>query len=114
MRSHGVPNFPDPTSQGDLNITGIDPNSTQFRVAQATCQRLGAGVAPSHAQQTLQHEQLLQFAACMRAHGEPSFPDPSSSGVFPIGRASGNPDSVQYRSAQDACNHDLPGNRRGG
>jgi hypothetical protein len=47
MRSHGVPNFPDPEfhhSGGAVGIriggksSGIDPNSPQFKAAQKTCQ----------------------------------------------------------------------------
>jgi hypothetical protein len=46
MRSHGVPNFPDPEfhSGGGVGIrirgksSGIDPNSSQFRAAQKACQ----------------------------------------------------------------------------
>jgi hypothetical protein len=46
MRTHGVPNFPDPTFGGGgrvaLKITGgtggIDPNSPQFKTAQKACQ----------------------------------------------------------------------------
>jgi hypothetical protein len=46
MRSHGVPNFPDPKfSGGGTRVTlkagganAIDPNSPQFKAAQKTCQ----------------------------------------------------------------------------
>jgi hypothetical protein len=46
MRSHGVPNFPDPEfhSGGGVGIriggkgSGIDPNSPQFKAANKTCQ----------------------------------------------------------------------------
>jgi hypothetical protein len=47
MRSHGVPNFPDPEishSGGGVGIriggrgSGIEPNSPQFKAAQKTCQ----------------------------------------------------------------------------
>jgi hypothetical protein len=45
MRSHGVPDFPDPNiSGGGVRLTigggpsGIDPNSPQFKAAQKTCQ----------------------------------------------------------------------------
>jgi len=47
MRSHGVPNFPDPefhSGGGGVRIriggkgSGIDPNSPQFKAAQKTCQ----------------------------------------------------------------------------
>jgi hypothetical protein len=51
MRTHGVPNFPDPTfSGGGTKLTlkaggasGIDPNSSQFKAAQKTCQSLRPG-----------------------------------------------------------------------
>jgi hypothetical protein len=43
MRSHGVPNFPDPSFNGDriaIRIqpgTGINPGSPAFKHAQAAC-----------------------------------------------------------------------------
>ena len=44
MRSHGVPNFPDPTFQNnsvEFNTpTPIDTNSSQYKSALATCQKL--------------------------------------------------------------------------
>ncbi len=46
MRSHGVPNFPDPTFSGggvQLHVTGIDPNSPQMIAAQKACQSLQLG-----------------------------------------------------------------------
>ena len=45
MRSHGVPNFPDPkVSGGAIGLTmsrssGINPRSPQFQAAQRTCQK---------------------------------------------------------------------------
>jgi hypothetical protein len=47
MRSHGVPNFPDPIFSSDggtqLKITGIDPHSPQFVAATTACQSLQPG-----------------------------------------------------------------------
>jgi hypothetical protein len=46
MRSHGVPNFPDPTFSGggvQLHVTGIDPTSPQMIAAQKACQSLQPG-----------------------------------------------------------------------
>jgi hypothetical protein len=44
MRSHGVPNFPDPTFENNSvefnNATPIDTNSPQYKNALATCQKL--------------------------------------------------------------------------
>lgn len=40
MRSHGYPNFPDPSAQGVFSLTsasGVDPNSQQFQSAMNTC-----------------------------------------------------------------------------
>lgn len=48
------------------------------------------------------YQQALAYAACMRAHGDPGFPDPSSQGLFP------HPAGPQYRAATTACGHLLP------
>ncbi len=44
MRSHGFPNFPDPTFQDNTvtfnTPTPIDTNSPQYKSALATCQKL--------------------------------------------------------------------------
>ncbi|MGD0809032.1 MAG: hypothetical protein ABSA91_04900 [Acidimicrobiales bacterium] len=40
MRSHGVPDFPDPTESPNgigIRLSGIDPNSAQFRASQTAC-----------------------------------------------------------------------------
>jgi hypothetical protein len=48
MRSHGLPNFPDPTeSSGGISMRiggpGLDPNSPQFQTAQKECRSLAPG-----------------------------------------------------------------------
>ena len=49
MRSHGVPNFPDPTTgplgEQVLNLggTGIDPQSPTYQAASQACQKLFPG-----------------------------------------------------------------------
>jgi hypothetical protein len=45
---------------------------------------------------------MVAFAACMRSHGVPDFPD---SGKLPPGI---DPNSPQYQAAQDACQSLLP------
>jgi hypothetical protein len=118
MRTHGVPNFPDPDSQGRLTITGgggINPDSSQFQSAQRKCARYlpNGGQPPSPAQQAKMQAQALKFAACMRAHGVPNFPDPQfqDGGIqIKISAGSGiNPRSPQFQAAQRACQSDLPG-----
>ncbi len=85
MRSHGVPNFPDPvlTPGGGYGYrtTGIDPNSAAFQGALQACKAL-----PSPWQSTgqqlspAQQQAWLSWAKCIRAHGVPNFPDPTFSG----------------------------------
>lgn len=82
MRSHGVPGFPDPTSQGTFIPTGIDPHSPQFQSADSTCHHLlpaGRGQRTAAQQQQVEIN-ALKIAACVRAHGIPDFPDPVFSG----------------------------------
>jgi len=80
MRSHGVPNFPDPSGGGlNLNGTGINPFSPSFRAAQSSCSKLLPGGGPgSHKASEQQKQQLLATAECMRRHGVTGFPDPTT------------------------------------
>ena len=95
MRSHGVPNFPDPGSGGA--IPKADPqqlgvSSAQLQVAQRACQQLipATGDTAEQQQETQcamagQCSQamvqkwmsgLRTLAQCLRTHGEPNWPDP--------------------------------------
>jgi len=79
MRSHGVVNFPDPTSGGGINLSsgsGIDPNSPQFQAARKACRQYFPTPHLSQAQIAQQEQNLLEFAACMRKNGVPNYPDP--------------------------------------
>jgi hypothetical protein len=123
MRSHGVPKFPDPkASSGGMSLTigpgtGVDPNSPQFQAAEKTCRKLmpNGGKAPSPAQLAKDLAQMLKFSACMRSHGLPDFPDPTSSGggiQLSIGGEKGsglNPSSPVFQAAQKACQSVMPG-----
>lgn len=52
----------------------------------------------------------LRFASCMRSHGVPKFPDPSSGGGIQIQASSGiNPQTPAFKAAQSACGHLLSG-----
>ena len=53
---------------------------------------------------TSQYQRSVAFAACMRSHGEPSFPDPQPNGGFMIkNNSSLNPSAPQYQAAAKAC-----------
>jgi hypothetical protein len=82
MRSHGVPNFPDPSTGGgggfNLNGTGISPQSPALRSAQQTCFKLLRGGSPFTQHKTAQAmAQDLRISECMRRHRVSGFPDPT-------------------------------------
>jgi len=79
MRAHGVPNFPDPSGSGQIEInSGLNPNSPAFETAAKACAKLqpGGGPAFPHLSESRKLA-ALHFAKCMRAHGVPNFPDPT-------------------------------------
>lgn len=64
------------------------------------------------------YSQFLSYSRCMRAHGVPNFPDPSTGGggihvTLSAGGGSGggglDPSSPSFRAAQTTCQHLLPG-----
>ena len=113
MRSHGVPDFPDPKiASGGGEITSIpDSDSPRFAAALESCRKfLPDGGASSPAQQSQEQEQLLRFARCMRAHGVPGFPDPTVSGgrvTFTASRIDRG--SPRFAAAKKACAQSLAG-----
>ena len=121
MRANGVPNFPDPSTSGGIELnagSGLDPNSPQFQKAQTKCQKLlPNGGRPSQQQIAKAEQQALAFSKCMRSHGVPNFPDPqfSTNGGFGVrvkigGPGSGlDPNSPTFQRAQQACAKVLPG-----
>jgi hypothetical protein len=83
MRAHGVPNFPDPTGGGGIQInssSGINPASPSFRAAQSRCTHLLPGGGPGHAgpASAQARKAMLETSECMRAHGVTGFPDPTT------------------------------------
>jgi hypothetical protein len=49
-----------------------------------------------------------KYAACIRAHGVPNFPDPNAEGVITGDGSSFTPSSPAFRHAQQACRKLLP------
>jgi hypothetical protein len=95
MRSHGVPNFPDPDSSGVLpkvSAQELGVSSSQLQAGQRACQRLLPSTGGSLQRQAQQCvlagdcpqavvQRMLasgrRFAVCMRRHGVPNWPDPT-------------------------------------
>jgi hypothetical protein len=85
MRSHGVPNFPDPSTSGGgvgfsiKSRSGINPASPSFQAAQKACGKLLARGGPGSGKSSAATKaQMLAISECMRAHWVSAFPDPTT------------------------------------
>jgi hypothetical protein len=116
VRSHGVPNYPDPDSSGQLPKTDagqLGVSSSQYVAAQHACRHLlptGGSIRqqegecmpnndcpPALVQQMMTWDREL--AQCMRSHGVPNFPDPTNGG------ASGPWFNITKAGISDAASH---------
>jgi len=90
MRSHGVPEVPDPNGQGEFQLhtrfengrptQGEDlvPSSPEFQAGERACGSFGsAGRQVTAAQEKQEFQKSLKAAASMRASGVPKYPDPT-------------------------------------
>ena len=80
MRAHGVSNFPDPSSGGGIKLvpgSGLNPQSPSFQSAQKACSKYAPGPAAPPKMSASERRKAVKFAECMRANGEPDFPDPT-------------------------------------
>jgi hypothetical protein len=87
IRSHGVPNVPDPTfgaggAQVNLHAPLGMMTSAAFQLAQKECAKRGLELA-GYAAMSVRPDaatmaQWLTVARCMRAHGVSHFPDPAT------------------------------------
>jgi hypothetical protein len=124
MQTHGEPNFPDPGSNGSISISsadGVDPNSPAFQKAMNDCRKYepNGGKLPTGAALQKIEKQLLEYSACMRANGVPTFPDPTfSGGAVGIRINSGagaksssgiDPNSPEFQHAQTVCQKIMSG-----
>lgn len=115
MRSHGVKNFPDPQISGNgisMKVgKDLNPNSPTFQSAQKACQKYqpvptaapGKGADPT---------KVAAWAACMRAHGLPHFPDPTiDNGALKLNLTGTgiDPQSGAFQNAMTACKSKDPG-----
>jgi hypothetical protein len=91
LRTHGVPNFPDPKIKQSAQGTGVSQGvpasvgqSPAFASAQHACAKLmpAGAQGPTQPATAAQHAQDVTFAACVRKHGVPNMPDPAPNGVF--------------------------------
>jgi len=112
LRSHGVTNVPDPTSTSGRafkDAVSSDEQSPAFQSADTACHHLlpnGGPPSQSAAHSQGQIAALLAFARCLRSHGFPNFPDPTSSGQVThqmLAQAGINLHQPAMLQAADAC-----------
>lgn len=113
MRSHGVPSFRDPTSPREFKLSmspsAAGARSPTFQSAETACQHLLPGGGPPSQSSAQRLGQLVAgraFARCLRSHGFPSFPDPTSSGQLThemLAHAGIDPRQPAVLYAADAC-----------
>jgi hypothetical protein len=82
VRSHGVPNFPDPNTGGQFNKTTLQllaASNSRYQTATQTCAHLlpAGGGGPTAAELRQEWSGMASFARCMRSHGVPNWPDPT-------------------------------------
>jgi hypothetical protein len=121
MRSNGVPKYPDP-SRGNFLPDGLPKvafqelgvSSSQFAAAESACAHLlpnGGASTGAASQQTL--SDVVRFSACMRSHGVPDWPDPTTiSGGLGFNLIGIQPpldtNSLQFQHALHECGHLMP------
>jgi hypothetical protein len=119
MRSHGVPNFPDPNGSGLLpksQVAQLTASNPQFPAAHRACEHLlPNGGQPTQAQAQQAWNDMRNFARCMRSRGVPDWPDPgptSQQDQRPFFNlpASINPNAPQITTKIRACQHVLHAN----
>lgn len=83
MRIHGVNGLPNPVSSPAAFKHSFGTTTPVYRSALGSCQRLIPGQQNGSKGATHSAEQIhamLAFARCIRGHGFPRFPDPTSTG----------------------------------
>jgi hypothetical protein len=122
MRSHGVPNFPDPSGSGGglrvqvqsgpsgTSVNGVAVSGPAFRSAMQACRSyLPNGGHLTAAQTAEAKAQALAMSRCMRSHGVPDFPDPQfksgpGGGIgVQMGGPGLDPNSPAFQAAQKVC-----------
>jgi hypothetical protein len=135
MRSHGVPDFPDPPSSGEVpkaSTQQLGVSSSQLQAAQTACRDLypnkggSAGLLTKDSLGQCEEtgdcpQSLVQaamtalrtYARCMRSHGVPNWPDPTIDsegrpGVNLLHVQGFDPNSSQTSNIMQECYHVMP------
>jgi hypothetical protein len=108
VRQNGVPNFPDPGTDGSIRVSpkdGIDPTTPEFQAAEQKCDSLRPPERSQPGAKSMQGKiDTKGYVACMRGNGVPDFPEPDAEGTF--GKIDAPKDTLL--KAHEACKKHLP------
>ena len=80
VRTHGIPGYPDPGSDGTVpkeTPQQLGVSDSQYQAAQSACQHLlPNGGQQTNVQTAADQRNAVRFAGCMRRNGVPNWPDP--------------------------------------
>ncbi len=120
-RAHGI-NLPDPGANGVYQASTLRNVLTQYgqtkvNSVEQACRQYLVVAFPNLALTPAQREQRIQaltrFAACMRSHGVPNFPDPGA-GAATIKPGSIDPNAPAFKTAVTSCQTLLPARPQSG
>jgi hypothetical protein len=115
MRQHGV-NVPDPKVDANGRIAqqmppGVGPDDPKVKAAQQACKQYAPNGGEPEKVDPQQQQQMLAFARCMRQHGI-NIADPKpGEGINADGAAGVNPNSPEFKAADQACQQYVPPKR---
>jgi hypothetical protein len=114
MRSHGIPNFPDPAANGAFDKSKLQQLGVSVgrmrAIEDSACNYVfengGAGQTITPADRG----DYIKAAACMRSHGFPAFPDPTfqNNHVETNIPSSTDQDASRFKSAAAICTKLIP------
>ncbi len=113
MRSHGLPDFPDPNGNGqgfgNQQQKQQEESDPHFSAALTACQHL---LPPSSPQPKAipDNADLERFAQCMRSHGVRNYPDPNPNVSVPsqLAQAGINPNRPSFQNTLQTCDRLVP------
>jgi hypothetical protein len=105
LRTHGVPNFPDPVvnARGEVQV---NPPARVPESAEQACKSIGERLPPQGEDKprtAAEMAKLRKLAQCFRAHGVADWPDPDDRGVFHVSKRLQDLGKRAWLPARDAC-----------
>jgi hypothetical protein len=113
MRSHGIPGWPDPTTDGGFDKSKLRPlglSVTRVRALEEGPCNIPLPSPQAYTITPADQADYLEAAACMRSHGFPAFPDPTFQGntIRLNIPTSFDQDSPRFKSAAVICTRVIP------